>query len=174
MQSKINVMQIIRDHLKTLRRFPTDKPKWGDYAIFFVVPIGVAVALVISDVDLHHDAISVLITALAIFGGLLLNLLLLAHSIVKGAAELKRADLRHILVRELYSNIAYAILVSLVALVVLVVLEFSGTAGLWPTTLTGVTYFLLAHFLLTLLMVLQRVHVILSLEFDEASRKPSA
>jgi hypothetical protein len=84
--SKINVWPIVVDHWKTLRDYGSSSASMRDMLWFTGVPVATAGLLLYHRVLLSTDAVSVLITALSIFAGLLLNLLLLTHNIIAGSA----------------------------------------------------------------------------------------
>jgi hypothetical protein len=170
--AKINVTAIIRDHYATLvesggQAGESPRASAADYGLFLGLPVIGTGLLIFFCVRLSDTAVIAMITALSIFGGLLFNLLVL----IAGLADRKEpatgaADPRPLL-REVYANIAYALLVSLVTLIPLCVYAIvSGpTARLVATALA---YALIGHFLLTLLMILKRMHALLT----DALRRP--
>jgi hypothetical protein len=164
MLTKVDVRQIVADHLGTLTNYATGKKSPGDMLLFFLVPLVGAAVLVWLRFLLNANAANVLITALSIFAGLLFNLLVLAHGLLRSADNRNFEDERG-LIREIYSNISYAILISLITIVVLLGLIFPGPRWAWMIA-SGVAYYLILNFILTLFMVLKRVHVLLSKEFQ--------
>lgn len=165
--SKINVWPIVVDHWRTLRDYGSNAPSMRDVAWFAGAPLVACVALLYLRLQLSSDAVSVLITALSIFAGLLLNLLLLTHNIIAGSAAASTSR-RRLLLKEIYRNISYAILLSLVTVAVLIAaVLLPGTGSRWIAS--AAVYALVTHFLLTLLMILKRVHVMLAKEYDQES-----
>jgi hypothetical protein len=169
--AKIDIRDIVRDHLATLVDYRTQRASPLDYVLFFVVPAVVAAALMFLKVGLTDSAVNVLITALSIFAGLLFNLLVLIASLAdKRAAPTGESDARQVM-KSIYANIAYSLLVSLLTLLPL---------GLFATLkdelakkiAMAVSYYFIVHFALTLMMVLKRMHILLSFEFSKG--KPSA
>jgi len=159
---KIDIRQIIRDHMLTLYDYGTKKKSWADLALFFGVPVAAAAVFVSLGLLLGSASAGTLITALSIFAGLLFNLLILAHGMLRNAEGKYRDE--KVLIQEIYSNISYAILVSLLSITVLLGTIFPGPR--WAAQLgSAVAYFLIVNFLLTLFMVLRRVHVLLANEF---------
>lgn len=79
MLSKIDISKILRDHLATLRRTDQGNGKYsqGDFTLFFYLPAIAAIVLVGYGVLLDKDSIAILLSAFAIFTGLLFNLLVL-------------------------------------------------------------------------------------------------
>jgi hypothetical protein len=165
MSLKIDVSDIIRDHFSTLRSDRRSGVSLVDLLLFVGLPALVAGLMSWLGVTLDAGAVSVLITALAIFTGLLFNLLLLAHGLIRRAADQSNAAAADKqLLKEIYVNISYSILVALSALVGLLIKIV--ILNHWVViVLSLVTYFLVGNFLLTLLMVLKRIHVLLRREF---------
>lgn len=113
-----------------------------------------------------------LITAVSILGGFLFNLLAIIYSVLD---QLKRDavgnDLKQIFVKEIHINISYGILLSIISAVFLVVYDFGTCYPYkfnWLKDLMLVlNYFLLIHFLLTLLMILNRIYILMTKEANE-------
>ena len=171
MLAKIDIRDIVRDHLATLVDYRTQKSSGLDYVLFFVVPAVAAAGLMYVKVGLTDTAVNVLITALSIFAGLLFNLLVLIASLVdKRSAPTGESDARQVM-KSIYANIAYSLLVSLLTLLPLGVFATLNDA-LAKKIAMAVSYYFIGHFALTLLMVLKRMHVLLSFEFSKG--KPGA
>lgn len=166
MSSKVNVWGVVRDHLGTLKNLDTERYSLGDILFLFGMPALIASGLVWSGVRITDQMVNVLITALSVFAGLLFNLLLLIYDIVqKDQESAPNAKLQRRFLKEIYANISFCILTSIVAIVVLSVYSFGALVAVAVSVLCFTVYLLLAVFMLTLLMVLKRVHVLLSKEF---------
>jgi hypothetical protein len=74
-----------------------------------------------------------------------------------------RTSLRHSLLKELFANVSFGILTSILITVLLVAILFAS--GLAYIAMVGAAAFLVANFFFTLLMILKRVHVLLKNEF---------
>jgi len=118
---------------------------------------------------LDSGEVSILITSLSIFAALLFNLLLLTHSIVaQGEGEGNKRRLE--LLEEIYSHISYTILVSVVTIAILI--SFSAIpykCGIPGAIFSLLVYFLVLNFLSTLMLILNRVHIMLNSEFSEGN-----
>ena len=164
MSSKIDVRDLVRDHLATLVDRRTGRKSALDLTVFFVLPLIASAALAARGWTLSREASSILITALSIFAGLLFNLLVLVHGLIRRDDPLLQVDER-VLLKQIYANISFATLISLTALVPLVGQALWNDAG-WPgRLLSSLSYFLIGNFLLTLFMILKRVHTLLGNEF---------
>lgn len=165
MSRKLDVRQIVGDHIRTLVDQRTDRTSTWDLVVFFVLPALLSALIVCAGIRLDDTQTTVLITALSVFAALLFNLLLLTHSIVKQPTGERRAPRKRLL-REVYANISFAILIAVLAIIVLLAgVLFRGEAiALWSS---ATVYFLVMTFLLTLFLVLKRIHVMLREEFEE-------
>jgi hypothetical protein len=174
--NKINLFRIVVGHFDTLRDYSTGKRSWGDVALFFGLPLVVAFSGWFYGWGLYVDALNALIAAFAIFAGLLLNLLLLIYTFSTSSTfpnALAKTKTRF--VKELHDNIAFSVLTS----ILIVIAAMVGVAQLrmkdplnqlhTGPILTFVVIYLTANFVLTLLMILKRIHVLLSTEIEQPS-----
>ena len=169
MFDKVNIAKIVRDHLGTLKDNSTGRYRKFDLFLFFLVPLFVAAAFLKLYGALPASLIGVIVTSLSIFTALLLNLLLLAYNITRNSMSPRDEHIhkmREKLFHEIFSNIAFAVLVALV--IVVFVLFFgvmSDRASLLAfNKLSFVIYYLGTLFFLTMLMLLKRVYSLLSNE----------
>ena len=175
MFSKINVSQILKDHLKTLRDQETNRFFAGDVFTFFVIPMIVSlVILFLIKFTLDKDTSNILITSLSVFSALLFNLLLLIYDIVRReerASNTVDSPLMVNFLRQIYSNISFSILISVIC-VALLLITLLGIKAVWFNQIISfIVYYLVMLFLLTIFMVLKRVHILLSKEIQEKPPK---
>ncbi len=163
MFSKINCLEIIKEHLQTLRSHNTGQVLLWDISLFYVLPLlGILLAIYFAP---SEALANVLITSLSVFAALLFNLLLLTLDTIRKQKESDVKDnILLKLLKETYSNIAYATLVALVAICFLMIPYFVQLKDhprlqviVWSTI-----YYLIINFMLTLAMILKRMNVILS------------
>jgi hypothetical protein len=158
---KIDIRDILKDHFSTMISYGTGKRSLADYILFFLAPAALTGFIVWSCVILSDTAVNVLITAVSILAGLLFNVLVLIHTLAdRFAPPTGKEDGRRFL-REIYSNIAYAILICLLSLLPLVVLVVFQQATVRELA-NAVAIFLMLHLMLTLVMILKRLHALLS------------
>jgi uncharacterized integral membrane protein len=174
MLTKINVLRIVADHFRTLKDYRTNKLSFGDLIVFCALPLLIAGALSWWGKVLSVDTINVLIQAFAILVGLLLNLLVLVFTVIRRETSTAanpnlalQEETKLTVLKQTFANLSYSVLLGLViALLLLLALRHNSTVvGL-------ATFFIYAgsiHFVLTLLMVLKRVHSLLGREFDGAT-----
>jgi hypothetical protein len=174
---KINISSIVGDHVKTLVDFRTGKGSLNDLLLNVIAPVIVSLILVYTHVFLSDDIINILIAALSIFVGLLLNLLVLLFTIIDKIKEqlaqkfdkidtefIRSVFLKKKYLKEIYSNISFSILISLISIIL--ILFCSCSSIVIKTIFNFVSYYFLILFLITILMVLKRVNILLSKEFD--------
>ncbi len=165
MFSKIDIRDIVRDHFATLVDYETGRRSFSDHILFVVIPLIASGVLLLLRIQLSEPAVTVLITALSIFAGLLFNLLVLIDSLAdRKAAPTGDSDAR-LMMKSIYANLSYAVLISLLTLVPLCLFALTQNCTVRVVT-SGFSYFLISHFLLTLLMVLKRIHALLAHEFS--------
>ena len=169
MFSKINIKYILIDHIKTLRSHRTGKFSIGDIALFLGIPLMLSSFLSFgSHIRLDVNFINALVTSLSVFSALLFNLLLLIYDILrKDNKESLGAETRRQFLKEIYANISFSILISVVTIVFLLILFFDLKIEWLIDIINAIVYFLVINFILTILMVLKRVHILLSQEMKE-------
>jgi hypothetical protein len=179
---KINILNIVRDHFSTFHEHDQRGPSQDDYLLFLGVPLVSALFVVlILKFSFDSGILNSLLAAFSIFAGLLLNLLMLICAFT-GSDKFAGFDAvsatRREFLREIHKNLSFSILVS-IAVVVLALVGLGEIryrpehdAGNYPAV-TFLLTFLIGNFILTMLMVLKRIHVLLSFEFGgpRASKK---
>jgi hypothetical protein len=173
----VNVFDIVREHYRTLYDLRhEDRTSKGDVVLFYLIPLVISSALVALRIPVASASVSLLLTCLSIFIGLLFNLLVLAHAMRRREGEPSREYLERRLLREINVNLEYSIFVALVALCVLLVsaliphrIEIGigyKALGEMATWVALLTYFLTCNFVLTLFMILNRMHTLLMRDYD--------
>jgi hypothetical protein len=163
MLDKIDVRDILKDHCRTMVLYDSGKTSIEDILLFFCLPILISVAALWLGILLTDPAVNVLITAISILGGLLFNLLVLIYTVAERfAPPTGKKDAQQFL-REVYSNIAYAILMCILCLIPLIGLVINERPHI-ELILNAIAIALCVHLTLTLLMILKRLHTLLSLE----------
>ena len=160
MMNKINIRMIVVDHLSTYGA--------EDVVIMAAVPIVLAIVVLKYRLSIGDSNIDTLISVFSIFSGLLFNVLMLIYGFSDGNGDGKK-HIRDDLLRQSFVNISYTILVALCAVVVLTALLFVD--GCAQRILEAVLVLLSANFVLSLVMVLKRIHVLLGDKFPAAAGK---
>jgi hypothetical protein len=165
---KLNVSHIIRAHINTLWDYEKDTLSKGDIFVFFGLPaLAAALILYLFKTPVDRATSNILITSLSIFSALLLNLLMLIYDLVRKEEETEPdpgTENRAVkLLQEIFTNISYSIVVSVFCVAILLIAYLEIRSGIFLQIFSLVVYFLVIQFLLTLFMVLKRVHILLSL-----------
>jgi hypothetical protein len=173
---KIDVRYIIKDHFRTLRNAEDGRTSVFDVFLFYVMPVLTAcLSYQQGFVFNKAEVYSVSITFFGIFIALLLNLQVAIFSILQRRWESAEDDrmqphqarkfqVRGSLLAEVNANISYLILVCCVALfAALIFYVGEWNSGFGPAT----TILLYMHFLLTLIMIVKRSHVLFQSEYGE-------
>lgn len=176
MFDKVNILGIVQDHFKTLLDYNSKKINWYDVFGFIVLPIIGAILLIWLGVNLEQVS-TILITSLSIFAALLFNLLLLVFDLISKQKpkpdNSKKRDLDIVayeVSKELFTNISYSILVSIVTIIILIAGSVSSNKS-FLFAIEFMAFFLIGNFLFTLLMVLKRTHAILTFEFKHKKKE---
>jgi hypothetical protein len=173
--NKIDVRPILRGHFSTLRNNANLSPKlfWQDVVVFFAIPAVLAVCVLTMGFHFRVDAVNGFLNVFSVLTGLLLNLLVLVLTMATSKAPVQSDQRkRSRLVGEIFSNVCFAVLVSIsVVCVALFALSYMRSN---PGATTGpmATFFLVAlttNFVLTLLMVLKRMYILISKEIESDS-----
>jgi len=180
---KIDISEIVSEHLKTLRDENTGRGSTKELLIFFIFPFVISSALLLFKLVLGKDMINILIASLSIFVGLLLNLLMLLIAMLDKCKEkinlskeqqnpadiskkpffsfdINMLEKRQKLLRDSYHNISFAILLSLLTIPIMIIALANNEVVVYISNFFG--YMFLTIFLLTLFMILKRVHLLLS------------
>jgi amino acid transporter len=193
----IDIRSIVSKHYVTLQR---DAKKRFIVLIFFIMPATFSLLLILKNKFLTENSVNALITAFTLFVGFLLSIIFILFDIIRDIDNsTERGKLRKTLLDHLYSNSLYALLISILTLIVLL---FTAVTDVWPKTdttgsqsliqnistnqsieiaknldivggdilltiLSFVSYFLIIHFLMTLLMILKRLSILLTSQLDE-------
>ena len=178
--SKINIMAIVSSHVGTLRNYRTGKISASDFFVFAIVPLAVAGVTGWYGISFTTDVLNGLLQAFSIFAGLLLNLLVLVCGF-SGTSKFSGTDQasaeRRVFLSEVNDNLSFSIVVSLAVVVLCVaVLGLEARKPDWARhpLITSIVVALVGNFVLTLLLVLKRVHALLSDDFKRPSLRKSA
>lgn len=168
MLGRFFLARIVCDHVSTFRGYHSRRFDPLEVAFYSLVPLGGAVIMLLMGRVLTDGLATLLVTSLSIFAALLFNLLLLTYDIVR-KPDAEAEQLKRTLLRDIYSNISYSILLAIVAVLMLLA-HFVFTGSTLLKVVSFVVYFLTFNFVMALLLVLSRVHVLLSKEFGPRQR----
>lgn len=168
MFDKINISKIFRDHVATLEDNSTGQRSTGDMVLFFILPIIPSCVMVWFKTSLDTNVVSILVTCMSVFAALLFNLLLLIYDIIRKTSNgAGQSGEKAKFLRQIYSNISFCILTAIVTLIFsLSHFIVQDVMAIRLLVVAGV-YYLVIVFVLTLFMVLKRVHVLLSHEIGQ-------
>ena len=183
MSSKINIISIIKGHLSTLIDASTSKYSKIDFGTFYIAPMFAAILGIYVGLDFSKDATNLLVTAGAIFTGLLLNLLILVYdqksklpNVDASNENWKEVQVRHTTLKELYYNISYSTLLSLIMVFISILhlfivdksvnidIKFCTITDVSVVTTSPIMVFLGINLLLTIVMIIKRIYALLSSE----------
>lgn len=176
-RSKLSIWAILKHHFSTFTD-EAGKPSYFDWFLMFVVPLFVSILLCSFSFKLSDEVVENIVTVGSILAGLLLNLLLLIYEHKTKLVEQKiKGDdpnfeawaIRKKVIDEVHYNISYSILVSLFTVIfaVLSSLKLSYSFSIHnsipafdivPWAIDLPMLFLSMHLILSVIMILKRVH----------------
>lgn len=186
MLEKIDCRNIIYNHFSTLKRYSDKRYNPNDFVLFLFVPLIITILMFLVRPVISDSISQLIITCGTVFAALLLNLLLIIYDIVKrteradangqtnDAGDLvkrrkKKKGVRLQFLQEIYHNISFSILLCVVIMMLTVFICFKFEMPYLNMGLSAIVYFLASIFGLTLLMVLKRVHLLLSHDISDKS-----
>lgn len=147
---------IIKQHYEDLI---VDSNKLTVIFVFFIIPSIISIIFVYFNFLLNKDIINSLLVAFTIFTAFLPNVIFIQLSIRKDLKDDKTFGKDAIKVSNyLYTNSVYSLLISVLILAVLIALLITNDMNHWGISL--IVYVLVIHFLITFLMVIQRVFIL--------------
>lgn len=183
MSSKINIWSIVNGHIVTLKDSSNGKVSLSDYVTFYGVPIAIAVLFSAFGIKVTESANSLLVNFGAIFTALLLSVLVLVYDQGEKLRDFNdetkdyKIRLKKNLLKQLYFNICYAIVVAVILVFLCLVYTFLPDKKC--LVFVGEFYFYfdvklyfasplilvsVLNLLLTILMVVKRMHTLLTIE----------
>lgn len=181
MSSKVNIIQIILEHHKTLKDYESEQVSLSDQFVFVGIPLIIVLINIFFCLTISQELRSALINFGAIFSALLISVLVLVYDQRSKIYDRRKKislgqhpnfDALYTTLKELYHNICYGILISLLLVVfsllqiVTVDLEFSK---LNLYVINPLVVFAICSTILTTLMIVKRLHKLL-LNFDRFTK----
>lgn len=158
-RSKFSALALASDHYNTLRNFQSGRYSAADLAVHVGLPAALAVLAWLLGATARN--IPDVLSAVAIFTGLIFNVFVLIFDLTARATDKLPAESRALVDRladELRANVSYAVLVGIVFTAFLGgVTMFIDTDEPLGVAVTAFMIFVGVHMLLTVLMILKRV-----------------
>lgn len=158
---KFSIWRIVVDHVDTLRNVRSGRYRPLDFISLFLLPVLFSGVITYYDYTLSKEIINALLSSLSVFAALLFNLLLLVYSIVQKNDAAGLEQIRAKFLRAIYANISFSILLTVLTIALLLITFIGIDVPGFKQILTFIVYSLTVAFLLTLLMILRRVHSLL-------------
>lgn len=198
--SRIGVTMIFKRHLQTFYNYGIyewsgqKKVPPSDIGVFVLLPLLLALGIVYLDDTFVKTFSELIVTSLSIFIGLLFSLLTLIFDLAKKEKEIVRRlkakkDVPYdkekaafTLVKEMFVNISYAIVLSVLCIIFIFLAQFRPSHLInWLRTKesfimvrdvclfisNAIVVFLLMQFLLTLLMILRRFFIVFNYQIEK-------
>ena len=198
---RIRAKSIFRDHWSTFRYYDSQRKgrPWGKILLYTLFPALLAILFLLAKIYFTSSTIAIGITALSIFGGFLFNLQAIVFAFLdrleNSIQQEKNARIKaqkEQFLKEIHMNISYEILLTVLAILMMTIclvdpkqmleIELLAFPKEWESWLEPVNlwifrvlnffaYFLVISFILTLLMVLSKVHILFKREISEGKEE---
>ncbi|TMP69245.1 hypothetical protein CWB76_13280 [Pseudoalteromonas sp. S1609] len=181
MSSKVDIFQIILEHYKTLKDDESEKISFLDLLVFLGIPLVIVLINIVFCLTVSQELRSALINFGAIFSALLISVLVLVYDQRSkiydrreklSPEQLPNFDALFTTLKELYHNICYGILISLL-LVVFSLLQIVTVdlelVKLNLYVINPLVVFAICSTILTTLMIVKRLHKLL-INFDRFTK----
>lgn len=178
MTNKINIFQVVSRHFDTFRDFDSRALNIRDLLLFFGIPFLFSLCSAKYAYIFSDSTISNLLNVEALLSGLLLNLLVLVYSLkektpktdvnIEGWEDLQ---LKHMVVNEVYFNVAFSTLSAFLMLIFTVLHSFFigisfSSFSLNAHLIDPIIVFLGLNLVLNFLMIIKRISVLFCCEGD--------
>ena len=173
MFSKINVCQIIKGHLKTLRYDTSDNQvNWWEIVFFIFLPIGIAVLAIYEKIILKAEPLTIIATVAVTFMALMFSVLImvldryqrtekdLALILEEGKEPQHNEHVKLIVLTELYYNISYSTIIALTLSFISVITAIFTSNNCFSIILSSIVIALGLNIILTILMIIKRIYII--------------
>lgn len=177
MSSKLNITEIILGHFKTLKD-SNGKTSITDISVFFLMPLLFSIISIYRSFHLNDDITSLLVNFGSIFTALLLSVLVLVYDQESKVEAVRATDpfyaIKKKLLRELYYNISYSILCSLLLVLLcffhsiveskssqMDILNHQFTFKYDEFIATPLVIFITSNLFLNIIMIVKRMHAML-------------
>lgn len=178
MSNKINVFVIIKDHLRTLKNYNNGKTSLIDVFILLLFPLVFVIGVAFYKHTINKEFVSIIVNFSSIVTSLLISVLVLIYD---QYSRIESQTLKKEVLRQLFSNVSYTILMGIITVVFCLLLniyptdksghyeiptisffikEYEISINLMTALFTPVILFFLLQMVLTLFMVLRRLHII--------------
>ncbi len=195
---RIDISSIFSQHLTTFYHY--EKQKFynkntipvSDKILFIIIPIVLSVVLCMMGFRFNKDYVNITLICLSIFTGLLFGLLTMIFNLIQENQKKSTDNLEPVskkktiakadLTKHLFINIAFSIVLSILALAFVILTQFypSKIISIIKTwdyyfcikeiflyTVNGISFFLLIEFILSLLMIIRRFTVLFLNQISE-------
>lgn len=162
---KLSMNKILAGHIKSLRNDKKNKISIVDCFTFLVLPFILALIITLYYKAYIND-ISIMLTVFSVFTALLFNFLILIIQMKDQNFSKTNIDIDKykMSVSETYYNVSFAILISIFAIAVLLILSMINKDCILYLVFNVLSWGLIITFFLDLIMILKRIFAIYSIK----------
>lgn len=181
MSKKVNISGIIRGHIQTLTNADSEIISRLDIFTFYLLPLALSITALIFGFNLNRELVSLLVNFGSIFTALLLSVLVLVYDQECKLNEKGDTDSLYTVRKELLHHLYYNISYSIICSITLVITAFAHTTLeklIIPISIealsisynffvnegiiTPIVIFISANLILTIIMIVKRMHALLT------------
>jgi hypothetical protein len=168
--AKVNIIPIIRSYISTFKLYQDNTYSKGSLLLFFLFPLFAGILLPVLGITVNSNLSTLLLGLYSIFAGLFFSFQIFIFEIISRIIELnltlQSSRLRINKFEYIAYSISFSILICFAGFLVLLLLGIFGFNKSTELILSGVSFYLLTLFILSLLMALKGIHILLSEEIS--------
>lgn len=165
--SKVNVLPIVTQYASTFRKYRSSEYDQSSIFLFLLLPLVVGILLPLTGTVVDKDLSGLLLGLYSVFAGLLFGTQIFIFEIISRVVELnitvQASRLRIKKLENVSYTVSFEILVCFLGLMALFLLNFAQQRVV-VLVLSGVSFYLLSIFLLSLLASLKGLNILLTEE----------
>ena len=168
--AKINITPIIRGYVLNFKNYRASSYSLGSLTFFFLLPFCIGVSLPFIGVMITETLSGLLIGLYSIFAGLFFSFQIFVFDILSKIVDLnitlQASKLRVNKFEYISRNISFCILLCFIGFLALLVIEAFRFSALVTAVMSGLSFYILTLFILSLLTALKGVHVLITEEIS--------
>lgn len=166
--SKVNVAPILKSYASTFKVYQGKGYSKGSLFLFFVLPLLAGILLPVLGITVNSNMSGLLLGLYSIFAGLFFSFQIFIFEIISKIADLnltlRSSRLRISKFEYIAYSISFSILICFAGFFVILLIGAFSFNKLAELILSGLSFYFLTLFILSLLMTLKGIHVLLSEE----------
>jgi len=173
--AKVNILPIIKSYFSNFKLYPGNRYSKSSLFLFFIFPLFPAALLPYFGIVVNSNLSGLLLGLYSIFAGLFFSFQIFVFEIISRVVELnltlQSSRLRIDKFEYIANSISFSILTCFFGFFFLLVLGIFSFNKIAELALSGISFYFLSLFILSLLMALKGIHILL---FEEITIQKQA